>query len=806
MSSDIVSIRENDDKLRVREAEYRSLFENSGEGMLLTTPDGKIIAANPAACRMFGRTQEEICTLGRDDVVDPSDPRLPAALAERARTGRFTGELTHMRKDGTRFPAEVTTHIFKNKDGREMTSTIIRDITERKRVEGERAEYSTRLLALHTHASQLSTAKDIATIVKHTLDAIELTLGFHYADFMLVENDCLHVKGSLGETAAITALPLDGRGLSAKAAKRKETLRISDTRQEPAYVDLKGYDWKGSPSVLSELIVPVLVDDQVVAVLAVNSAHLDAFSVEDQKLVETLAVHVGSALGRLRQEEEVRRYAENLEHIVSERTKELTESENHLRMVTDALPSLITYVDSEQRYRLNNAAFKEWFGVTPSELAGQHVRDLIGERAYQPIRRHIETALSGKKVSFETELTYKDGKTRYVNATFVPDFGEHGEVRGMFNLVNDITDRRMMKQRLEYAAESNSLVLCIGKHFPDRSDFVNTYLSKSVVSLTGFEADQLTGSVGAAFWKTRVPLNDFQKYLADMPLLWSNGRHVFEYRFLHKDGSYRWIREEERVICDAKGEVQDVIGYWTDITENKALQEELLRSQRLATIGELAAIVGHDLRNPLQGIAGATYNLKKHIGMRIDSKTKEALEVIEKEIQHSDKIINDLLEYSRDIHLDRIETSAKSITKDALAHAKIPAKIRVVDSTHNQPRIMVDRDKMIRVFMNLITNAIDAMPKGGTLRITSKKTDSNLEVIFTDTGTGITKENIDKLWNPLFTTKARGMGFGLPIVKRLVEAHGGSIRVESKLRKGSTFTTTLPIRPKLNWDEIPGKK
>jgi two-component system sensor histidine kinase HydH len=236
------------------------------------------------------------------------------------------------------------------------------------------------------------------------------------------------------------------------------------------------------------------------------------------------------------------------------------------------------------------------------------------------------------------------------------------------------------------------------------------------------------------------------------------------------------------------------------------LEEALLKSQRLATIGELAAMVGHDLRNPLTGIAGATYNLKRHLGKRIDSETREALEIIEQDIQSSDKIINDLLEYSKEIHLDLRETNAKSITKDTLAHAKIPAKIRIVDSTRNQPKILIDADKMRRVFVNLIKNAVDAMPKGGTLRITSKKKDSNLEIIFADTGTGMTKESMEKIWSPMFTTKATGIGLGLPIAKRLVEAHEGSIIAESKGGKGSSFIVTLPIRSSIESNEVRDKK
>jgi PAS domain S-box-containing protein len=285
-----------------------------------------------------------------------------------------------------------------------------------------------------------------------------------------------------------------------------------------------------------------------------------------------------------------------------------------------------------------------------------------------------------------------------------------------------------------------------------------------------------------------------------------------ELRFITAKGNHRWVHAIGKGYRD-DGRIVKVGGTFQDITEHKRMDEELRRhsehleelvdertkklqeAQRMATIGEMAAMVGHDLRNPLTGIATAIYNLKMHLGRRIDGETKETLDMVEQDIQHSDKIINDLLEYSKEIHLDLIETNAKSITKDALAHAKIPAKIRIVDSTQNRPKITVDTDKTRRVFVNLIKNAVDAMPKGGTLTIASIKSDGNLQITFRDTGEGMTEETLAKLWSPLFTTKAKGMGFGLPIAKRLVEEHGGSIAVESKPSKGSTFTVRLPMRP-----------
>jgi PAS domain S-box-containing protein len=134
-SHNITERKRAEEALRASEARYRALFDNSVDAVLLTAPDGRILAANDAACRMLGRTEEEICQLGRNGIVDTSDPRLPAALEERARTGKFKGELTCVRKDGTKIPGEISSAVFQDQDGHARTSMIIRDITERKQAE-----------------------------------------------------------------------------------------------------------------------------------------------------------------------------------------------------------------------------------------------------------------------------------------------------------------------------------------------------------------------------------------------------------------------------------------------------------------------------------------------------------------------------------------------------------------------------------------------------------------------------------------------------------------------------------------------
>jgi len=238
---------------------------------------------------------------------------------------------------------------------------------------------------------------------------------------------------------------------------------------------------------------------------------------------------------------------------------------------------------------------------------------------------------------------------------------------------------------------------------------------------------------------------------------------------------------------------------WSGTDELSVLAEAIdsMMEERLHAIAQLAAMVGHDLRNPLTSIASAAYYLRMKMGPEMGPKVKEMLDIIVKDVEYSNNIINDLSEYSRPITLALMETNPKSMVKEALALVNIPANVPVVDFTEDKPKIKVDTDKMKRVFVNIVKNAVEAMPEGGKLIIESREKKGKVEIAFTDTGVGMTKETLERIFTPLFTTKARGMGFGTAICKRIIEAHGGKISVESTVGTGTTFTFIIPIEPML---------
>jgi PAS domain S-box-containing protein len=247
------------------------------------------------------------------------------------------------------------------------------------------------------------------------------------------------------------------------------------------------------------------------------------------------------------------------------------------------------------------------------------------------------------------------------------------------------------------------------------------------------------------------------------------------------------------MVTDNRGQDVGVAFVLHDVTELKELEQKLIKSERLASIGELAGILGHDLRNPLMGIRGASYYLKTKYADIIDSNDKEMFDSIDESINYSDKIVNDLIDYSSEIHLYLENVTPNALLKGALELMPPPQHVTVLDETEEVTSFKVDVDLMRRGFANIIKNAFDAMPNGGKLVISNQKIGEAVVFCFRDSGDGMTQETLAKLWTPLFTTKAKGMGFGLAICKRTVEAHGGKISCESILGEGTMVKVELPL-------------
>lgn len=236
-----------------------------------------------------------------------------------------------------------------------------------------------------------------------------------------------------------------------------------------------------------------------------------------------------------------------------------------------------------------------------------------------------------------------------------------------------------------------------------------------------------------------------------------------------------------------------VVCVLNDITNRKMLEEKLVKAERFASIGELAGQIGHDLRNPLTGIKNSAYFLREKGDKLRETERKKILDIIDNAVEDSDRIITSLVDYASDLHLEFSVCTPKFLLSGALLKVQIPDRIEVLNRLLDEPEFFADVAKIEDAFAKIITNAVEAMPDKGFLEIRSIQWGSNVEITFADTGLGISKDLLPKIFSPLVTTKAKGMGLGLAICKRMVDAHGGKIAVRSTVGKGTMVTITLPI-------------
>jgi signal transduction histidine kinase len=249
---------------------------------------------------------------------------------------------------------------------------------------------------------------------------------------------------------------------------------------------------------------------------------------------------------------------------------------------------------------------------------------------------------------------------------------------------------------------------------------------------------------------------------------------------------------------DNEKKLRAYTGHLEELVEEEA--NKLKDTERLAAIGETAGMVGHDIRNPLQTITSSVYLAKEEVKSLPESVEKEdlteSLATIEDQVSYINKIVSDLQDFVKPLNPKIEENDLHKLVKDAFLSSAIPENIKVLISIEEDlPQLVVDKHFIKRVLINLITNAIQAMPEGGTVTVKATHTNGIAVISVEDTGLGIPEEDRNKIFKPLFTTKSKGQGFGLSVCKRLVEAHnGGSIAFESEVGKGSKFTVKVPVK------------
>jgi two-component system sensor histidine kinase PilS (NtrC family) len=323
--------------------------------------------------------------------------------------------------------------------------------------------------------------------------------------------------------------------------------------------------------------------------------------------------------------------------------------------------------------------------------------------------------------------------------------------------------------------------------------------NRAAGEIIGFVPDEALGKV---WWE----LFDWGKIREHFNLLLSDG---VPQRF---DGETKNRRGERLILgvtisplLDGSGRQVGIIGIFQDLTQYKRLEEEMARREKLATIGEMAAGIAHEIRNPLAALSGSIQALRQEVG-ELSPENGRLLEIAIDEAERLNSIISQFLNYARPMPLSRVWCDLSMLLQDTLRLAEhctdyrenIQIRTDWVDPIHQ----WVDPDQMKQVFWNLIINAFQSMPDGGSILISMKKIvrqrkekdmrrGDAVEICFEDTGEGISSEHLSKIFSPFFTTKSQGSGLGLAIVQRIVESHGGRVGVRSHSR-GTVFTIYIP--------------
>ncbi len=504
---------------------------------------------------------------------------------------------------------------------------------------------------------------------------------------------------------------------------------------------------------------------------------------------------------------------------ISERKKledDLIASEEKFRAIATTAIDALILVDEDDKIVYWNPSAEKMFGYPIQEAIGKRLSDLVIPAENREDHKFClkKLAKNKQKSNKALEVTAVRKDKTFFPAELSATSLQLKDKKYVAGVVHDVSNRKKMEESLKQERDLLETItenIDAGLAIISR-DYRILWANKL---MRGLRNESIQNQLCYTIFNNEQGVCDGCGVQKIFDNLESVNRH--DYYFINKKGEQRCTELIVTPIKDENGKIMSALELAVDVTEKRRLesqhstklerlveartkqlketQEKLVKTERLAAIGELAAMVGHDLRNPLTGMKAATYYLKGKTRNDSNPKTKEMLDLIDDCIDQSNKIVNDLLEYSRTVKVDLTENNPSIFFTYTLSTIQVPQNIKVVHQASNDAPVKFDSAKMLRVFLNILKNAFDAMPKGGNLTIISKQTRKNWVVAFTDSGEGMTKETLQKLGNPLFTTKAKGMGFGIPICKRIVEAHGGKLLIDSTLGQGTTVTVKIPLNP-----------
>ncbi|HEY0060224.1 MAG TPA: PAS domain S-box protein, partial [Flavisolibacter sp.] len=705
---DITERKQAEQMLRESEQKYRSFFENSMDGILLTVPDGQIIAANAAACAIFGMTEEEICALGREGIVDKTDPQLSLLMEERKRYGKAKGELFFLRKDGSKFPAEMTSGIFADASGHQRTSMIIRDITQRKQAEQN---------ILAASKALEGALNGVRKIMDSSLDII-CTID-KKGDFLTVSSAAERIWGYIPEVLV---------GSKFMDFVFKDDIRR--TRQVASKV------MKGKPVTIFEnryvhqdgKIVPMLWSarwdeaDEVMYCIAKDGTEKkkleEAFDSERQRFND-LFLHAPSSLGIFRGPEHV--------------------------------------------FEMANDQYLELTGR--SNIIGKTVREVFPEIENQGLLEMLDAVYNtGKTITLKERpiVVHKKGEKHlfYLNFMYQPYRNEDNEITGIFFFAIDVTEGVVSRKKIEESEEQFRQIVETAQEGiwmldeNNRTKFVNSKMCE----ILGYGQEEMIGRPTTDFLKTASLEHNFSAGTRTQI-------DTYEEKLLQKNGEGIWVNLSINPVLDEQGCYQGALAMVTDVTVRKRLEEKITRQkvqqQKEITKATLEAQekernhLGSELHDNINQILTAVrLYLKLYLEVPGSS-----IEIIENSYSYLSNAIEEIRCLTQNLVTHRFDALSFSEALQAfIERLPICDTIRVDLSGLNEEAIH-DNIKLtlFRIIQEHLNNVLK-YAAASDVHLTLYNDHSLVHLVINDNGSG-------------FDTKAKRTGVGLLNIHNRVESY-----------------------------------
>jgi PAS domain S-box-containing protein len=459
--------------------------------------------------------------------------------------------------------------------------------------------------------------------------------------------------------------------------------------------------------------------------------------------------------------------------------------------------SIVAITDQKGIITSVNDKFCEISKYSREELIGQDHRILnSGFHSREFFQNLWSTIGNGKVWKGEICNRSKDGTLYWVDTTIVPFLNANEKPYQYVAIRTDISDRKRAEDHLKETLKENLDI----KFALDQSSIVAFTDARGIITSTNdkfceiskYNREELIG-------KSHGILNSGYHSREFFQNLWKTilTGHVWKGEICNKakDGSFYWVDTTIVPFIDEKGKPYQFLAIRNDITERKRTEEILHQQDKLAAVGQLAAGVAHEIRNPLTSMKGYTEFLQ------LDEKDPERLEflsIILDEIERVNMIVEDFMVLAKPKAVELEEKNVIPVIKNVVSLLEFEARKRHVrlhlECEAEIIQIECDENRLKQVFLNFIKNGIEAMPNGGDLYVRTFIKDNNVQISIQDTGVGIPEDKLKKLGEPFFTTKKNGNGLGLMVSFKIIESHNGKVFIESEQNKGTTFNIFLPAR------------